>query len=371
MTLHRLHVVSWRDLDDPGAGGSEVHINELARRWAAAGIDVTIRTGAVQGMPARIRRDGYRIVRAGGPVTGLVRSPLSEVLGRQGTRDGLVEVFHGISFFAPLWCRGPRVGIAHHVHGDQFRFVLPGPAARLGEVFEQQLAPRLYRSTPLVTLSESNRDELVALGHERNNVHVVAPGIDERFTPAVPGGPDARTEHPTVVAVARLMPQKRVEVVAEALAPLRDRYPDLELWVVGDGPDRSRLERVLPPWAQLLGRVDEVEHVSRYRRAWVAASASVAEGWNMTLTEAGACGTPSVASRIPGHTDAVIDGTTGFLADDVAAMTRAFDRLLGDATLRARFGAAAADHARAFTWDAAAAAILELLERQIDSVARA
>jgi glycosyltransferase involved in cell wall biosynthesis len=358
--IRRLHVVSWRDLDDPGAGGSELHINQLARRWAAGGLDVTIRTGAVRGAPAELRRDGYRVVRRGGPRSGLLRAPLSEVLRMQGPSDALVEVWHGINFLSPLWWRGPRVGIEHHVHGDQFRFVLPAPAARLAEVLERDVYPRLYRRTPLVTLSASNRDELVALGYPPDQVHVVPPGLDEHFTP---GGEKA--PRPTVLVVGRLMPQKRVEVVAEALAPLRARHPDLELLVAGDGPDRGRLDAVLPPWASLLGKVHHDDLVALYRRSWVVASASVAEGWNMTLTEGGACGTPSVATAIPGHVDAVVDGTTGLLADDVAGLTRAFERVLGDAALRAELGSAAAAHARRFTWDGAARAVLDVLDGQI------
>jgi glycosyltransferase involved in cell wall biosynthesis len=154
-------------------------------------------------------------------------------------------------------------------------------------------------------------------------------------------------------------------VVAEALAPLRTTYPDLELLVVGDGPDRARVEPLMPPWARLVGRVDHAALLEVYRAAWVAASASIAEGWNMTLTEAGACGTPAVATRIPGHTDAVADGVTGILADDVPGLTRAFARVLGDAELRSRFGAAAVGHAHRFTWDGAARSVLDLLEAQV------
>jgi glycosyltransferase involved in cell wall biosynthesis len=218
----------------------------------------------------------------------------------------------------------------------------------------------MYRNTPLVTLSESNKEELVAFGYPPEGMHVIPPGLDDRYTP---GG--AKADHPTVLVVARLMPQKRVEVVAEALAPLRATYPDLELLVVGDGPDRARLDALLPPWARVAGRVDHDGLLDAYRRAWVVASGSVVEGWNMTLTEAGACGTPAVATRIPGHSDAVDDGVTGLLADDVPGLTRAFERLLGDAGLRARFGAAAVAYAHRFTWDGAARAFLDLLERQV------
>jgi glycosyltransferase involved in cell wall biosynthesis len=359
MTLNRIHIVTWRDLDDPLAGGSELHINELVKRWAASGLEITLRTGAVKGEATVVERDGYRVIRKGGRLTGLVRTPVSELLARQGPRDGLVEVWHGINFLSPLWARGPRVAFAHHVHGDQFRYVLPGPAARAAEVLETKISPWLYRTTPIATLSPSNRNELVALGHAADNVHVVPPGVDPACRP---GG--ARSPHPLVVVVGRLMPQKRVDLVADALAPLRSTYPDLELVVVGDGPDRERMASVLPAWARLVGWASGEEKVSWYQRAWVVASGSVAEGWNMTLTEAGACGTPSIATDIAGHSDAVIDGVTGFLTSGIDAMTQAFERLLGDAELRSTMGEAARAHAACFTWDGAADALLGLLARQ-------
>lgn len=352
----RIRVVSLRDLDDPEAGGSEIHVNKLAAEWVAAGHDVVIRTSAVPGGPTVVDRDGYRVVRRGSRLGGLVRSPLSEVFRRQGERDVLIEVWHGINFFGPLWCRGPRIAIAHHVHGEQFRYVLPAPAARAAEVIERVVSPRLYRSTPLVTLSSSTRRELIELGHRPANVHVVPPGVDARFRP---GG--TRSPHPTILTVGRLMPQKRVDEVIEALRPVRERFPDLEHVVVGTGPDEARLRGLAPDWVTFAGRVDDDDLVRRYQSAWVVASASVAEGWNMTLTEAGACGTPAVASRIAGHVDAVIDETTGLLAGGRASFTAALVRILADAALRAQLGEAAIRHAAQHTWENAAASVLELV----------
>jgi glycosyltransferase involved in cell wall biosynthesis len=74
----------------------------------------------------------------------------------------------------------------------------------------------------------------------------------------------------------------------------------------------------------------------------------------MTVTEAGACGTPAVASRISGHMDAVRDGETGLLFDDADGMVTALDSVLSDGDLRARLGAAALTYASGFSWEASA-----------------
>ena len=64
--LSRIHIFAWRDLADVEAGGSELHAAEVARHWAAAGIDVTMRTSWAQGSPQMATRDGYRVVRKAG-----------------------------------------------------------------------------------------------------------------------------------------------------------------------------------------------------------------------------------------------------------------------------------------------------------------
>jgi len=89
----------------------------------------------------------------------------------------------------------------------------------------------------------------------------------------------------------------------------------------------------------------------------------------MTLTEAGACGTPAVASDIAGHRDAVVAGRTGLLADGEDGVAAAVGRLLRDGPLRARLAAGALEHARGFTWEAAARATLEALAEQVRSPA--
>jgi glycosyltransferase involved in cell wall biosynthesis len=367
-------VVAWRDLDHPDAGGSEIHLHEILRRWAAAGLDVTLLTGGVPGAPRRVARDGYVVERAGGPVGGLLAMPWRARRRRRSSgADATVEVWHGVNFGGPLWIRGPRVAIAHHVHRPEFGYVLPRPVAWLARHQEGTVSPRLYRGTPLVTLSEPARVAFAGLGFDPAAITVVPPGVDRRFSP---GAGDARSATPRIVTVARLWPQKRVDRLIEVVARLRAGRPDAELVVVGDGPCRPALEaqvaaRGLGGAVRFTGTVDDAALVELYRSAWVLASASFGEGWGMTITEAAACATPAVVITNTGHRQAVVDGVTGVLAGDEDGLVAALDRVLGDPGLRRRLGDAAAERARGLDWDRAATAVLDVLVADAHRRARA
>ena len=86
----------------------------------------------------------------------------------------------------------------------------------------------------------------------------------------------------------------------------------------------------------MAGYVTDEELVELYQQAWLVTSASTAEGWGMTLTEAAACGTPAVATNIAGHRDSVADGKSGVLVDSSRGMVTEITRLLGDDEARAR-----------------------------------
>lgn len=361
--IRRIHVLAWRDLADVEAGGSELHAHEILRRWAAAGLEVTLRTSWAQGHPQEAVRDGYRVIRRAGRYLVFPRAAFSEITGRHGERDALVEIWNGVPFLSPVWARGPKMVFLHHHHERMWPLVLPPRLASFGHWLESEGAPPLYRRTPVVTLSASSRDELVAsLGLKPDKVHVVPPGIDPRFSPGV-----ERSPRPLVVAVGRLMPSKRFDALIRLAARVRDEdVPQLELVIVGEGYEAEGLRALVAElgaesWVRFAGRVSDDELVSLYRRAWVVASSSISEGWGMTLTEAAACGTPSLATDIPGHRDAVRDGVSGLLAADDDEFARHLRDLCKDDGLRERLAVGARNYASTLTWDATAHGALSVL----------
>jgi glycosyltransferase involved in cell wall biosynthesis len=362
-SIRRVRIVAWRDLDDPEAGGSELHADRVAAHWADAGLDVELRTSMVAGEAREIRRHGYRVVRWGGRYQVFPQVASEAYRFPEARPDAVVDVWNGMPFFSPLWFRGPRLAVLHHVHGEMWSMTLKPAYAAVGEAIERRLAPLVYRRTPVATLSASSRTEIVEqLGLPAANVAVVEPGLDPRYRP---GG--RRSADPLVVAVGRLVPVKRYELLFAELAAARRAVPALRAVVVGEGYERPRLEALrhalgADGWLELPGHVDDAALVELYRAAWLVASSSLREGWGMTLTEAAACATPAVATDIAGHRDAVVDGETGLL---VAAdgLGDAIAALLLDDERRERLGAAARTHAARLTWARTAAALFALLDR--------
>jgi glycosyltransferase involved in cell wall biosynthesis len=365
--VRRVHVLAWRDLDDVEAGGSEVHIAEVAKLWAAAGLDITLRTSWAQGQPTEAVRDGYKVIRRAGRHLVFPRAAAAEVARRTGPRDVLIEIWNGMPFLSPVWCRGPRVILLHHVHAEMWNMTLGPRLGQLGALFEAKVAPPLYRSSAVATLSESSKRELVdELGFRDERVTVVHPGIDPRYAP---GG--ERSPEPLVMALGRIAPVKRYDMLVRAAHHARARVPGLRLHIVGEGYERPEVESVIDEldaadWVTLRGHLTEDEKIDLYRRAWIIASASAREGWGMTLTEAAACGTPAVATRIAGHADAIREGSSGLLADgDPRSLGGAMADVLTDEALRARLSRGALDRAAELTWSNTATQLMRVVADEV------
>jgi glycosyltransferase involved in cell wall biosynthesis len=362
--IQRVHVLAWRDLDDPDAGGSEVHADEFMARWADLGLDVLHRTSAAEGRPSIDRRNGYDVVRRGSRYSVFPRTVTAELARAMGRYDALVEIWNGVPWFSPVWCRRPRITMLHHVHGPMWGQILPGPLAAGGRLLEARVAPPFYRRTLTVTPSDATRDELLELGFRPDRVVAVPNGVDPFFGP---GG--HKTSHPSLLAVGRLAPVKRFDLVIRAAIEARREHPGLTLTIVGEGPMRPDLQAQVDEagatgWVSMPGRVDRHDLVADYRRAWLVVSGSLAEGWGLSLTEGAACGTPAVATDIRGHRSSVVDGVTGVLAEP-HLLGSTIGSLLSDGERRAALQAAALARARTLTWDASALGLTRALHAEV------
>jgi glycosyltransferase involved in cell wall biosynthesis len=362
--IRRVHVLAWRDLDDIDAGGSEVHADELMSRWAAHGLDVLHRTSAAVGLPARDTRNGYTVIRRGSRYSVFPRTIAAELTRRMGRFDALVEIWNGVPWFSPVWCRKPHITVLHHIHGPMWDQILPGPLAAFGRALEARIAPPFYRRSLTVTPSDATREELLELGFRADRVRAFPNGVDTFFSP---GGD--KTPNPSILAVGRLAPVKRFELVIDAALEARHRVPGLTATIIGEGPLRGELQQRIDAggasdWIHIRGRIDRHELVAEYRKAWLVVSGSLAEGWGLSLTEGAACGAPAVATDIRGHRSSVVAGETGVLVEP-ARLGATIADVLTDDRRRHAMTAAALARARTLTWDATALGITSCLHAEV------
>ncbi|WP_229749697.1 glycosyltransferase family 4 protein [Flexivirga endophytica] len=350
----RVLYLSWRDRDNPEAGGAETFTERTAEVLTELGHQVTIVTSRFPGAQPRDQHGAVGVVRRGGRFTCYAAGLLYAARHRQDF-DIVIDVQNGVPFWAPLLARLPVVNVTHHVHRDQWHVIFGPKLARFGWFLESKVAPKVYRNCRYVTVSQASRDDLVELGIDRERIDIVYSGND-RPAQLEHGTMHPHSPHPVMTVLGRLVPHKQVETAIDILADLQDEHPQLRLDIIGAGYWHEELVRHATARG-VLDRVDFhgfVDDATKHRllgRSWLMLMPSHKEGWGLTIVEAGLHETPALAfAHAGGPTESVLHGETGLLAHTPEEMREQVDVLLRDDDLRTAFGRAAREHALSFDW---------------------
>jgi phosphatidylinositol alpha-1,6-mannosyltransferase len=199
------------------------------------------------------------------------------------------------------------------------------------------------------------------------------PGGEGTLSPSPAAGP-------VLLGVGALKPRKGYHVAVEALPIVRERYPDVHYYLVGDDRDGGYVRQLREAVTRLglernvtiTGRVEDAELDALYRRsdAFVLPpvnSGAAFEGFGLTYLEANAYGKPVIGSYDCGAEDAIRDGVNGYLAPqrDSAAVAERILRLLDDPRAAARMGERGRELALARDWSHVAGEYLALYERAL------
>jgi len=274
------------------------------------------------GMPANVRRRPWRAL-----LLPLFLASYSWAARRAARNADLVHA-HWLPSALPALKTGKPFVV--HLHGTDVELARRVP--RLAR-------PLLRRARLVLCVSEALAEDARRLG--ARDVRVVSSGV------AIPDGVSEPEEPLHVLFVGRLSEEKGVTEFLEAT----EGIPRV---IVGDGPLRDGAP-------EAVGFVAPGALGPYYERAAVAVCPSRREGHGVVAREAMAYGRPVVASAVGGLLDAVEDGVTGILVPprDPAALRTALERILADADLRRRLGAAARERAQErFSWDAATQATI-------------
>jgi glycosyltransferase involved in cell wall biosynthesis len=358
---------------NPQAGGAETHLHEVFGRLAKKGHEISLLCSGFEGASPRDTLDGMEVHRVGRRMTfGLHLLPYLKRSLDPDTFDVVVEDLNKVPVFMPFWTKSPVVLLVHHLFGGTAFREASFPVAAATWLLERPV-PRAFKDIPAIAVSESTLDDLRDRGFSGGEIAVVPNGVElDRLTPGTRAG---RFPEPTLLYVGRLKRYKGIDLLLRAAAHLRDRGSRVRLLVAGRGEHRGRLEKLrsrldLGDSVEFLGYVAEDEKIRLFQRSWIHVLTSPKEGWGISILEAAACGTPTIASNSPGLRDAVQDGKTGLLVHhgDVAALASAISGLLADGRRREGMGDAARSFAEEFTWETSARKMELFLERRVAGV---
>lgn len=359
-----LRVVS--DLYPSVVGGLGLHAHEMSRLQAEAGHEITVVTCRTDsGQPSSEERNGYHIIRSDAPIRlfGNVISP-SQVFSLLKHWDSY-DIVHAHShlFFSTVLCtlvrkfRSAPLVVTNHGLVSQ---TVPGWLQRL---YLPTIGKWIFRTADaVICYTEAERNQLVDLGVSPDTIHVIHNGIDTGvFAPS-----DSASPGEQILWIGRFTPGKGVEYLLKGFHAFSREHPDYTLVMVGRGPLRDELTRMiremgLEDRVVLKDFVSNTELPDLYRDSSVFVLSSLEEGVPRTILEAMACERPVVCTALPQLVD-IVSGC-GILVPtrDPAAVAEALATLASDPSFARRLGRSArAKVAAHYSWDDTVARTLDL-----------
>ena len=341
---------TWRDFRNPEAGGAEVFAYEVATRLAGRGHEVTLFTSEFEGCRDEELADGIRIIRKGTrySVYREARECYRDRLSGEGF-DTVIDEINTRPFLTPKFVNnGEKIFcLIHQLAREYWFYETPFPISSVGYYILEGRWLRNYADVSTITVSRSTAQDLLDLGFR--SVSIVPEGVNFRPLDEVP----EKEKYPVIAYVGRLKRAKRPDHAIKAFKLVKEKVPEAEMWMIGDGYFRPQLERMRIEGVRFFGSLPNPERREILKRAWVMVNPSVREGFGLNIIEANALGVPCAAYDVPGLRDSIRDGETGILArgGDVVALSQAILKILTDGSFRGELSHSALEYSRGFNWD--------------------
>ena len=366
-------IFSWRDLKHPLAGGAEESTHQHAKAWVKNGHKVTLFTSRFKASKAYAKIDGVEIIRHGHEVFGVhISAFFWYCFGSHSKFDLVVDQFHGIPFFTPLYVRAKKLAFIHEVAKEVWKLnpwpkpfnLLPGV---FGTIFEPLIFKIFYRKVPFMTVSQSTKKDLIDWGIPSENVDVIHNGVTLTLPLPVPN----REKRKTAIYLGALAKDKGIEEAIESFNLINKSDRNWQFWVVGKGDEKYkkkleiRCQRLgIEEKVKFWGYVSDKKKFELLVRAHVLINPSAREGWGLVNIEANAVGTPIVAYNVPGIRDSVKDGFSGRLCEEKTpeCLAKEILSLVNDKARFKKLSRQAKTWSKKFNWKTSTQKSLRLLQ---------
>lgn len=312
-------VFSWRDPKHPNAGGAEQVMHEHMKGWVDVGHNVTFLSSRIQGGSNKEILNGVKIMRRGSQYLGVQFEGLKYYLANRKNIDLVVDQFHGIPFFTPLYVKKPILAVLQEVAGkvwlkNDLPFPLNFIIGLVGYVTEP-LVFWLYRRVIFMVGSNSAKTDLQKMSIPTENITIVPHGVILPKKKII----YKKETIPTILFFGAVSKDKGIKDALETFAILNKK--GFKFWIAGRASDYYRnliisiakkkgFYRNLTPW---FGYITDEKKFELMAKAHLLVNPSILEGWGLINIEANSVGTPVVAYNSPGLVDSVSQKQSGII----------------------------------------------------------
>ncbi len=312
-------VLSWRDIRHPLAGGAEQVMHEHIKGWVQGGHTATVFSSRFVGCLPEETIDGIRLIHKGDQYIGVKILAFLYYLKNQSRFDLVVDEFHGMPFFTPIYVRKPKLAVLQEVAREVwflsgFSWPLSWIVGVLGYISEP-LFFLFYRNVPFIVGSLSAKDDLGKMGISKKNITIIPHGVIIKKT----SFRHKKEKIKTIIYLGALTKDKGIEDALKAFSYLA-KFGNYNFWVVGRGGkeyesylSKLTVELGIKNKVKFLGFVDEVRKFELLAKAHLLVNPSVREGWGLVNIEANTFGVPVIAYKSAGLIDSVRDGVSGLI----------------------------------------------------------
>ena len=357
----RILVLNWRDISHPIAGGAEVYVHEIMKRWVASNCDVTQICAGFKNGKKYGEIDGVKIIRLGNTYSLYIKAAF-ELLKGKNDFDVIFESVNTVPFFAPLFTKTPVVALIYE-YVTPLLLAFESPVLAIPSSMFQSLIPPVYKNSTIITISESAKKQLIDFGLNPKKTFIVRPGVNSSLYEDCDVTKKKFAKR--VIYLGRLVRYKGLLSMVKEFRKVVDKCPSAEFYIVGRG-------YLLPEIQKLIGKLKLEKNVvlsgfvsEKDKKSLLFDSAVTVYpvdyfdgGWAIAEGEAMALG--DVLVTTVNLQDMVYESKAGFVGP-VNTFSQSICKLFENEPLWRELSTKTAEWARQFTLDKIASETLEII----------
>ncbi|MBC2397004.1 glycosyltransferase family 4 protein [Clostridium tetanomorphum] len=370
--------LSWRDIKAPKRGGAEVYTHEMLKRIDNSKYRIIHISPEFENSKKEEFIENIRYLRMGKNSISVIFEAEKFYRSNKENIDYVVDQCNTHRFFTKLWVPAhKRIFFIHQLTREIWHLNAKAPLSIIG-YYTETLFLKLSKNDYTITVSESTKKDLLAVGFNPEKVFILPEGIDfehwdrESFFP--------KEQMPTFIYVGRFVNYKGIDDTVKAFSNVKLKYPEARLWIVGK-KNQQYIDDVLKsildekklsygdekdnPDVVFFGFVSDEKKLELMSRAHALIFPSQREGWGLIITEAAAVGTPSIGYNSSGIVDAIDFGKAGYLCinNNVESIIKHMENIITDKKGYEELREKAYEFSLKFHWNNTATAFNSFMEK--------